>query len=763
MRKIFKSPLILALAAVVLCVFSRDTQTVDQMFMNSWYKIRSTGQADGSVVVSLDNGSTSSAGTPANSTLQQAHLVDFLAQSGVKHIYLDFPMAAGADQIGDQQLSAAVARAGNRITLVSRATIAGSGPGRHSELTIPKWLPPVGTKVAASRWKINTFDSAISTTATVESGGVVVPNVVTMASGKKNVQTDELIVPDFRINPATIATVSASDVLTGSTNKGLFKGQNVFVSSTSTSLNSALRYFGSAIVPSAKIDISGAMALRGRQTTELGGYPLLILFTLMVIAGNRSRSGRIKLATYAGVVVAITILPGVLRDHGVVTDAATPLIAAIVYGPMRAWQKFRQRVQLTSSSSGLPNIEALADQGIPGGYDVIAAYVSHYEQMLASLPRELHGECARQIARRLSLAANEAVIYDNDNGHFVWQMQPYSEETLVAQMQALKALFSSALLIDGHVLDTNVYFGIDRNTANRPINRIKSAIASATEAHAKGKLFEEFGSERLAETPWELSLHARIDRALSNGDIWLAYQAQYDLGQDRISGAEALIRWTDPDRGIIPPDSFIIQAERAGRIDAITYWVLDKAVDAAIDLQARGSILQLSVNLSAWMVDQPGLISNISEVVRRRNFDCSQITFEVTETFSMANREIAKRNLLDLRAMGFRLSIDDFGTGQASLAYLSEIPSDEIKMDRRFVQAIVGSIRDRAIVANTVQLAHALGQTIVAEGVEDRATLDVLRTLGCDLAQGYFIGKPIAYDEFVASLDLGQQRRIRYG
>ena len=113
--------------------------------------------------------------------------------------------------------------------------------------------------------------------------------------------------------------------------------------------------------------------------------------------------------------------------------------------------------------------------------------------------------------------------------------------------------------------------------------------------------------------------------------------------------------------------------------------------------------------------------------------------------------------------MGFRLSIDDFGTGQASLAYLSEIPSDEIKMDRRFVQAIVGSIRDRAIVANTVQLAHALGQSIVAEGVEDRATLDVLRTLGCDLAQGYFIGKPIAYDDFVSSLDLGQQRRIKYG
>lgn len=763
MRKIFKSPLILALAAVLLCVFSRDTQTVDQLYWNLWYKIRSTEHADGSIVVSLDNGSTNSAGTAANSTAQQARLVDLLAKSGAKHIYFDFPMAAGADVSADRQLYDSVARAGNLITVVNRASMAGAGLNRNNELTSPKWLPPAGIRVAASKWKISSFDSAVSTTATVDSVGNVVPNVVTLASGNINVQINELVVPDFRINPATIPTVGASEVLSGSTGRSLFQGQNVFVSSTSTSLNSALRYFGSATVPSAKIDISGAMALRARQVTELGGYPLLILFTLLVIAGNRSHGRRIKLATYCGVAIAITILPGVLRDHGVVTDAATPLIAAIVYAPLRAWQKFRQRVQLTSASSGLPNIEALADQGIPGGYDVIAAYISHYEQMLASLPRELHGECARQIARRLSLAANEAVIYDNDNGHFVWQMQPYSEETLVAQMQALKALFSSALLIDGHVLDTNVYFGIDRNTGNRPINRIKSAIASATEAHGNGKLFEEFGSERLAETPWELSLHARIDRALSNGDIWLAFQAQYDFKQDRISGAEALIRWTDPDRGIIPPDSFIIQAERAGRIDAITYWVLDKAVNAALDLQARGSILQISVNLSAWMVDQPGLISSVSEVVRGRNFDCSQITFEVTETFSMANREMAKRNLLDLRAMGFRLSIDDFGTGQASLAYLSEIPSDEIKMDRRFVQAIVGSIRDRAIVANTVQLAHALGQTIVAEGVEDRPTLDVLRMLGCDLAQGYYIGRPVEFGDFVKSLDLEQQRRIKYG
>lgn len=231
-------------------------------------------------------------------------------------------------------------------------------------------------------------------------------------------------------------------------------------------------------------------------------------------------------------------------------------------------------------------------------------------------------------------------------------------------------------------------------------------------------------------------------------------QPQYDFRAGRIAGAEALIRWNDPQRGVIPPDAFILQAERAGRIEAITYWVLERAIAKSQRLNRLVPPFQISVNLSARMVDHPMLVKEIANIVARTGLaDCSLITLEVTETFSMANREQAKRNLADLRAMGFRLSIDDFGVGQASLAYLSEIPCDEIKLDRCFVAAAVTRTRDRRIIESMVQLAHSLGQEVVAEGIEDFATLEAMRRLGCDMGQGYFIARPMRLEDLLALLD----------
>jgi len=217
-----------------------------------------------------------------------------------------------------------------------------------------------------------------------------------------------------------------------------------------------------------------------------------------------------------------------------------------------------------------------------------------------------------------------------------------------------------------------------------------------------------------------------------------------------MSGAEALIRWNDPVRGPIRPDEFILQAEQAGRIDALTYWVLDQAITAATSFNGLGPHFQISINLSAQLVDKPSLISSVSEIVRRRGIDCRLLTIEVTETAGVCNRPGAIRNLSQLRAMGFHLSIDDFGTGEASLSYLAELPSDELKIDRRFVSQIVHQERERHIVASTINLAHALNQTVVAEGIEDLSTFELLRQLGCDYGQGYYIGRPETFEQLQA-------------
>lgn len=752
MRSYLKSPLVMTLIIVLLGVLTQSLQLFDHIYWNVWFKNRVQAAQTSSVILSLDNGNISGANSATSSTALQAKLVELVRADGVKQIYLDSPRSADLDPEGDAALAGVLKNAGNQVLLVRRSR---PNPGlNESSLISDKFVPPAGTSVVVSSWSINFLGFAEHARAYVPGND---GDYEAVSSSGLELPGNTLIYPDFRFDPESVPVIAASDVLAGKIKPGAFAGKRVFMTNTSLQQETVLGYFGHRKVPAALVDIAGYHGLKLGRPIDIGWAPLLALVIGTIIASRRIRNWRIRTALYTGLGLVVLVAPGILRESSIILSVGPAYCAFLAYAPLRSSQKWRNRVQQTSSASGLPNISAMTDAGVPASKDVIAVSINQYEQILASLPRELHGDCARQIARRLSFGGGDRAVFDNDNGLFVWLEDSQTLDSLVEHLEGLRALFSSPLVISGHVLDTNVHFGIDRNTQAKPMSRIKSAIASAQEAQGKGKLYEEFGEQRLAESSWELSLHARIDEGLRNGDIWLALQPQYDFRTNRLSGAEALIRWNDPKRGVIPPDAFILQAERAGRIEAITYWVLEKSIGMLADFNAVAGPFQISVNLSARMVDHPALVHRVADIVRdTRLEDCGLITFEVTETFSMTNREQAKRNLASLRAMGFRLSIDDFGTGQASLAYLAEIPSDEVKLDRRFIQAITTDERERLIVDSVIKLAHALGQEVVAEGIEDIVTLGVLRDLHCDLAQGYHIGRPVRPEDLLDLLDTSQ-------
>jgi len=751
MRIFSKSPLHLALAVSLVCWALVLTEGFDFLYWNEKYKnsFQMREAPAGVVVVSLDGGEGSRNERVIGSTAKQALVLGAVSAQNPRHVFFDLPLAEGADEAGDDAFAKAVKAADSRITLVLRANNDASAPigsirARATGLASDAQL-------AASIWYLNFNGYAVGAPPVIEIAGKLYPAVSALHSGDRVL--DKTIIPDWSMNPDTVPLIHAGDVLAGRTEPDVFAGKTVFVTVMDPSLGTSVGYFGHGRVPSAMLDIAGREGAKQGPIVNIGSLPMLLLFVAMVCLGHRTRNRWLKTAIYLALVLSVLILPAILMQFRIASGSGLAMVALLVYVPARMWQRWRRSVELTNGSSGLPNIEALAADGIPEGFDVVAAAIRQYEQMLASLPRDLHGECARQIARRLSLASGDSKVYVTDNGHFVWLEEPRSIESQVGHLEGLKALFSAPLVIDGHLLDTNIHFGLDRNTNNSPASRIQSALASANEALSKGKLYEEFGRQKLEQAPWELSLHARIDEGLRNGDIWLALQAKYDLRTGVISGAEALIRWNDPERGVIPPDAFILQAEHAGRIEALTYWVLEKAMGFSSQLNARRPGFNISVNLSARMVDQAGLVSRVAELTERHGFDCSLLTFEVTETFNMANEEVARQNLAGLRDMGFRLSIDDFGTGQASLAYLAEIPSDEIKLDKRFVQSIITDKRERLIVRSIIKLAHALGQEVVAEGVEDEATLEALRGMNCDLAQGYHIARPVPFEDLIAQLD----------
>jgi EAL domain-containing protein (putative c-di-GMP-specific phosphodiesterase class I) len=242
--------------------------------------------------------------------------------------------------------------------------------------------------------------------------------------------------------------------------------------------------------------------------------------------------------------------------------------------------------------------------------------------------------------------------------------------------------------------------------------------------------------------PQRLAAYAAFRDAIEAGELRVHFQPKVALRSGDIRGMEALVRWQRPDRLVLPAE-FISLAERTGLIEPLTWYVLDTALD---QVQRWGEHIPVAVNLSARLLRDPDLPDQVRERLRRAALPGEALELEVTESAVMANTGEAMRILSQLRQSGVRVSVDDFGTGHSSLAYLRQLPVDHLKIDRSFVHDIAVNPRDASIVRSVIDLGHTLGLELIAEGVEDAATRDVLIELGCDQGQGFFLGPPAAVD-----------------
>ncbi|HVE45191.1 MAG TPA: EAL domain-containing protein [Acidimicrobiales bacterium] len=257
---------------------------------------------------------------------------------------------------------------------------------------------------------------------------------------------------------------------------------------------------------------------------------------------------------------------------------------------------------------------------------------------------------------------------------------------------------------------------------------------------------------------------AELVKALENGELVLHYQPKILLANDRVAGAEALVRWQHPTRGLIPPDLFIPLAEDTGLIVPLGAWALEEGCRQAQAFQARFPYrppLVMSVNLSARQFE-PELVATVAGILDRTGIQPWRLCLELTESIIMTDVESAIDILAQLKALGVWLSIDDFGTGYSSLAYLRRFPIDELKIDRSFVDGLGREAEDTAIVAAVVAMAHALGLSVVAEGVETQEQLERLRILGCEQVQGYYFSPAMPAAGFQGYLD-EEDRRSRSG
>jgi EAL domain-containing protein (putative c-di-GMP-specific phosphodiesterase class I) len=262
-----------------------------------------------------------------------------------------------------------------------------------------------------------------------------------------------------------------------------------------------------------------------------------------------------------------------------------------------------------------------------------------------------------------------------------------------------------------------------------------------------------------------LFLTNSLKHAIEHDELVLHYQPKLSLNTMTISHVEALVRWQHPEKGLIPPDSFISIAEKTGQIDALTRWVTQQAFSDYANWRFNGIETNIAINISAENLLDKSYSDYIIALKKAHNLPENAITLEVTEDAVVADPKRATEILCYLRNNGFKISVDDYGTGYSSLAQLKQLPVQELKIDRSFVQHLAQNEYDKIIVSSTIELAHKMGLSVVAEGVEDETTLNWLQSKGCQLAQGYLISRPLPSKAFIRWIEttdyLIQKRQIQ--
>jgi diguanylate cyclase (GGDEF)-like protein len=298
---------------------------------------------------------------------------------------------------------------------------------------------------------------------------------------------------------------------------------------------------------------------------------------------------------------------------------------------------------------------------------------------------------------------------------------------------------------------TSIGIAMATGQESRPEALLRDADAAMYRAKERGGgVYEVFDDDMRARAVKRLETENALYRALERGEFILHYQPQVALATGAVSGMEALVRWQHPERALVAPGEFIGAAEETGLILEIGAWALREACEqlARWNVPGRsGSPLTMSVNLSARQCAHPDLVGIVQATLQETGVEPATICLEITETAVMADMEASVGVLDQLRVLGVTLAIDDFGTGWSSLRALQRFPVDEVKIDKSFVDGVARDPQEAAIVAAVISLSHALGLRTVAEGVETVAQVDRLRTLGCDVAQGYFFWRPAAPEE----------------
>lgn len=421
--------------------------------------------------------------------------------------------------------------------------------------------------------------------------------------------------------------------------------------------------------------------------------------------------------------------------------------------------------------TGLPNatqfIERIkhilhADRGAPVA--VFVACLAHFPDINQVCGRPIGDQVLKLIATRLRTGCANSAAIARVSGHcFALALSYTTPQQLLQWRATLATLLEQPIELADLRLQPAALIGCATGTsADQPAETLlRNAEAALQHVLCSGEQFAQHTPGLQARIAARLAMETLLHSALALRQLLFHFQPQIDLLSGRMIGAEALLRWQHPERGLIAPAEFIPLAEQTRQILPIGQWVIDAVCAQQAQWKAEGlPIVPVALNLSALQFRSSELLADIQRALVRHKLDPSSIELELTETLVMQDPAAAESTMQALRAAGLYLALDDFGTGYSSLAYLKRFPFTSVKMDRAFVTDIATGRGDAAIARAIIGMGHSLNLTVIAEGVETLAQLQLLRESGCDQVQGYYFSKPVPPARFARMLRHGLDQPV---
>lgn len=524
--------------------------------------------------------------------------------------------------------------------------------------------------------------------------------------------------------------------------------------------------------------------------------PFTLLFAIFVLLKRINHNyswSKFYLLSWLPLLIGSSIQPLVLLnylDYSFFTRNAF-LVAIIVELTLMAFalaQRMKRNEQdrikdiAYHITSGLPrksNLETFVNQLVlqkDNQFTLLMIKPEHIDKIALYIDDEQVTQLFQHLFQKLSLLFqfndsvfsltenNEKLCFINNNAFVIVINDKYQHQTLEELIAAIQKIVSDNFQINHLKLPLSAIIGASSFPehgikSHQLINNVIFATNQAELNHQKWALYQQQSSN---ENAYLLQLTSDLKSALENDNLAIFHQPQIDLRTLRVCSSECLIRWQHPTQGFISPSVFIPVAEDMGLINEITLWVIEKSLQQQLLLASEyGFNHMISINISGKDIASEHFFTRVIDIIENSTIPADKIIFELTESSSITYNEESLELIEKLVDLGITISIDDFGTGYSSMSQISNLPFQELKVDREFVENINDNLKRKIIAEATVKMAKGLGLEVVAEGVNSQQDEDTLRRFGCDIGQGYFYAKPMAIDDYISWLENLDNGRIK--